>query len=180
MNPRWRRRDLAPLPLLLPQEADAALWGLRQGAMHGDPLHPSACLGFPEGPTFCRVSPQGVNLSGGQKQRVSLARAVYCDSDVYLLDDPLSAVDAHVGKHIFENVIGPKGLLKNKVPAAGAAWGLVPGLWLGHGVSPLGPLRLTGLESIFSNPTLGSLPGTAVLFSLPPLGRKKPFFMLKQ
>ncbi|XP_074052590.1 multidrug resistance-associated protein 1 [Macrotis lagotis] len=60
------------------------------------------------------IGEKGVNLSGGQKQRVSLARAVYCDSDVYLFDDPLSAVDAHVGKHIFENVIGPQGLLKNK------------------------------------------------------------------
>lgn len=56
-----------------------------------------------------------MNLSGGQKQRVSLARAVYCNADVYLCDDPLSAVDAHVGKHIFEKVIGPKGILKNKV-----------------------------------------------------------------
>ena len=58
---------------------------------------------------------QGINLSGGQKQRVSLARAVYQDADVYLLDDPLSAVDSHVGKHIFEEVIGPNGLLKDKV-----------------------------------------------------------------
>lgn len=61
------------------------------------------------------VCVQGVNLSGGQKQRVSLARAVYCDRAVYLLDDPLSAVDAHVGKHIFDQVIGPQGLLKEKV-----------------------------------------------------------------
>ena len=58
---------------------------------------------------------QGINLSGGQKQRVSLARAVYQDSDIYLLDDPLSAVDSHVGKHIFDKVLGPQGMLKNKV-----------------------------------------------------------------
>ena len=58
---------------------------------------------------------QGINLSGGQKQRVSLARAVYNNADVYLLDDPLSAVDSHVGKHIFNHVIGPEGLLRNKV-----------------------------------------------------------------
>uniref|UniRef100_A0AAX7V9V4 Multidrug resistance-associated protein 1 n=1 Tax=Astatotilapia calliptera TaxID=8154 RepID=A0AAX7V9V4_ASTCA len=60
------------------------------------------------------IGEKGVNLSGGQKQRVSLARAVYCDRTVYLLDDPLSAVDAHVGKHIFDQVIGPQGLLKDK------------------------------------------------------------------
>lgn len=59
--------------------------------------------------------PQGTNLSGGQKQRVSLARAVYSDSDVYLLDDPLSAVDSHVGKALFNDVIGPRGILKGKV-----------------------------------------------------------------
>jgi len=59
---------------------------------------------------------QGINLSGGQKQRVSMARAVYQDCDIYLLDDPLSAVDSHVGKHIFEQVISNKtGLLRNKV-----------------------------------------------------------------
>ena len=54
-------------------------------------------------------------MSGGQKQRVSLARAVYSDSDIYLLDDPLSAVDSHVGKHIFEKVIADSGLLRGKV-----------------------------------------------------------------
>ncbi|TNN71772.1 Canalicular multispecific organic anion transporter 1 [Liparis tanakae] len=56
----------------------------------------------------------GINLSGGQKQRVSLARAAYSQADIYLLDDPLSAVDSHVGKHLFDKVIGPNGLLKDK------------------------------------------------------------------
>ena len=60
------------------------------------------------------IGEKGINLSGGQKQRVSVARAVYSNRDIYLLDDPLSAVDSHVGKHIFEQVIGPQGLLKNK------------------------------------------------------------------
>ncbi|KMQ91536.1 multidrug-resistance like protein isoform e [Lasius niger] len=60
------------------------------------------------------IGEKGINLSGGQKQRVALARAVYNDSENYFLDDPLSAVDSHVGKHIFENVVGPNGLLKKK------------------------------------------------------------------
>ncbi|XP_070538846.1 ATP-binding cassette sub-family C member 5-like [Ptychodera flava] len=51
------------------------------------------------------IGEKGINLSGGQKQRVSLARALYADCDVYLLDDPLSAVDAHVGQHIFQHYI---------------------------------------------------------------------------
>ena len=63
---------------------------------------------------------QGINLSGGQKQRVSLARAVYSDADIYLLDDPLSAVDSHVGKFLFDNIIGPDGMLKNKVNTSNA------------------------------------------------------------
>ncbi|KRZ36397.1 Multidrug resistance-associated protein 1, partial [Trichinella pseudospiralis] len=60
------------------------------------------------------IGEKGVNLSGGQRQRISLARAVYQNADIYLLDDPLSAVDSHVGQHIFENVISNNGLLKNK------------------------------------------------------------------
>nr|QNH67878.1 ATP-binding cassette transporter subfamily C member 1 X2 [Brachionus rotundiformis] len=60
------------------------------------------------------IGEKGINLSGGQKQRISLARCVYADCDIYLLDDCLSAVDAHVGKHIYDNVIGSNGLLKEK------------------------------------------------------------------
>lgn len=46
---------------------------------------------------------------------MSLARAVYQQAAIYLLDDPLAAVDAHVGQHIFQHVLGPNGLLKDKV-----------------------------------------------------------------
>ena len=60
------------------------------------------------------IGEKGINLSGGQKQRVNLARSVYANKEVYYLDDPLSAVDSHVGKHIFQQVIGPKGLLNKK------------------------------------------------------------------
>uniref|UniRef100_A0A2K5PR76 ATP binding cassette subfamily C member 11 n=1 Tax=Cebus imitator TaxID=2715852 RepID=A0A2K5PR76_CEBIM len=58
------------------------------------------------------IGERGLNLSGGQKQRISLARAVYSNRQLYLLDDPLSAVDAHVGKHIFKECI--KKTLKGK------------------------------------------------------------------
>ncbi|XP_066891024.1 multidrug resistance-associated protein 1-like isoform X9 [Kogia breviceps] len=60
------------------------------------------------------IGERGVNISGGQRHRVSLARAVYSGADIYLLDDPLSAVDVHVGKQLFEKVIGSSGMLKNK------------------------------------------------------------------
>ncbi|KIR43264.1 metal resistance protein ycf1 [Cryptococcus deuterogattii 99/473] len=60
------------------------------------------------------VGEKGVSLSGGQKARICLARAVYARADIYLLDDPLAAVDSHVGRHIFDKVIGPNGLLSSK------------------------------------------------------------------
>ncbi|XP_056606564.1 multidrug resistance-associated protein 4 [Triplophysa dalaica] len=58
------------------------------------------------------IGDRGATLSGGQKARVNLARAVYQDADIYLLDDPLSAVDAEVGRHLFEQCIC--GILKDK------------------------------------------------------------------
>ena len=48
------------------------------------------------------IGDRGVTLSGGQKARIDLARALYTDADIFLLDDPLSAVDARVGRYIFD------------------------------------------------------------------------------
>ncbi|GMP73753.1 hypothetical protein CsSME_00031411 [Camellia sinensis var. sinensis] len=57
------------------------------------------------GGDLTEIGERGVNISGGQKQRVSMARAVYSNSDVYIFDDPLSALDAHVGRQVFEKCI---------------------------------------------------------------------------
>ncbi|KAH7568509.1 hypothetical protein JRO89_XS06G0008600 [Xanthoceras sorbifolium] len=57
------------------------------------------------GRDLTEIGERGVNISGGQKQRVSMARAVYSNSDVYLFDDPLSALDAHVGQQVFNSCI---------------------------------------------------------------------------
>ncbi|CAF4216107.1 unnamed protein product [Rotaria sp. Silwood2] len=60
------------------------------------------------------IGDKGINLSGGQKARISLARALYADADLYLLDDPLAAVDPNVAKKIFDQCIGPRSLLSGK------------------------------------------------------------------
>ena len=61
------------------------------------------------------IGEKGINLSGGQKQRVSIARACFSDADIFLFDDPLSAVDAHVSKSLFDNVLSSKtGMLRGQ------------------------------------------------------------------
>ncbi|KAJ2054005.1 ABC transporter C member 13 [Coemansia sp. S16] len=61
------------------------------------------------------IGERGINISGGQRARLALARTVYSRADVYILDDPLSAVDAHVKRHILDNVILSSGLLGDKL-----------------------------------------------------------------
>eukprot|EP01018_Ginkgo_biloba_P033198 Gb_05522 [translate_table: standard] len=66
---------------------------------------------FPHGDQT-EIGERGINMSGGQKQRIQIARAVYQDADIYLLDDPFSAVDAHTGTHLFEECL--MGVLNGK------------------------------------------------------------------
>ena len=57
------------------------------------------------GGDMTEIGEKGINLSGGQKARISMARALYADSDIYIFDDPISALDAHVGQNIMKNCI---------------------------------------------------------------------------
>ncbi|KAN0114469.1 P-loop containing nucleoside triphosphate hydrolase protein [Hyaloscypha variabilis] len=66
---------------------------------------------FPSG-DMTEIGERGITVSGGQKQRLNIARAIYFNADIVLMDDPLSAVDAHVGRHIMDNAIC--GLLRDK------------------------------------------------------------------
>eukprot|EP01118_Nematostelium_gracile_P016057 TRINITY_DN656_c0_g1_i1.p1 TRINITY_DN656_c0_g1~~TRINITY_DN656_c0_g1_i1.p1 ORF type:complete len:1510 (-),score=442.59 TRINITY_DN656_c0_g1_i1:26-4555(-) len=97
---------------------------LRENILFGLPFDPekyedvieAAALGpdliqLPDGDQT-EIGERGITLSGGQKQRVSIARALYSNTDIFILDDPFSAVDAHVGKHLFENAL--RGYLKGK------------------------------------------------------------------
>uniref|UniRef100_A0A668AAK9 ATP-binding cassette, sub-family C (CFTR/MRP), member 3 n=1 Tax=Myripristis murdjan TaxID=586833 RepID=A0A668AAK9_9TELE len=110
----------------VPQQAWIQNATVRDNILFGKPYNEQkyrcvleACALTPDmqvlpGGDMTEIGEKGINLSGGQRQRVSLARALYSEADIYLLDDPLSAVDAHVAKHIFDNLIGPEGALKGK------------------------------------------------------------------
>lgn len=73
-------------------------------------LHPDFAM-LPDGDQT-EIGERGITVSGGQKQRINIARAIYFNADIVLMDDPLSAVDAHVGRHIMDEAIC--GLLANK------------------------------------------------------------------
>lgn len=60
------------------------------------------CFDIANKSTVTEIGERGINISGGQKQRVNVARALYYDAEIILLDDPLSALDAHVGQALFE------------------------------------------------------------------------------
>ena len=64
------------------------------------------------------IGERGINLSGGQKQRVAVARAVYNDAELYLFDDPLSALDVNVGKHYLNVFSALKVFWRNTMPPA--------------------------------------------------------------
>ncbi|XP_075847190.1 ATP-binding cassette sub-family C member 3 isoform X2 [Microtus pennsylvanicus] len=110
----------------VPQQAWIQNCTLQENVLFGQPMRPKryqqaletcallADLDVLPGGDQTEIGEKGINLSGGQRQRVSLARAVYSDANIFLLDDPLSAVDSHVAKHIFDQVIGPEGVLADK------------------------------------------------------------------
>ena len=111
----------------VPQQAWIQNASLKDNILFGQPFRESkyreivsACQLLPDlailpAGDLTEIGEKGINLSGGQKQRLSLARACYANAKLYLLDDPLSAVDAHVAKSLYEEVLSSKtGLLRKK------------------------------------------------------------------
>uniref|UniRef100_A0A4W6CQ51 ATP-binding cassette, sub-family C (CFTR/MRP), member 2 n=1 Tax=Lates calcarifer TaxID=8187 RepID=A0A4W6CQ51_LATCA len=103
----------------VPQQAWIQNATLRDNILFGSPHEERR---FQEVIQACALGPDLELLAGGDLTEIGekvrklhhLARAAYSQADIYLLDDPLSAVDSHVGKHLFDKVIGPSGLLKDK------------------------------------------------------------------
>ncbi|CAN8026206.1 unnamed protein product [Ixodes persulcatus] len=110
----------------VPQTANVHNMSVRDNVLYGKSMNGGyyarvlqACQLYEDISTFpagdlTEVGEKGETLSGGQKQRINLARAAYHQADIYLLDDPLSALDAVVAKKVFKEVIGKKGILRSK------------------------------------------------------------------
>jgi ATP-binding cassette subfamily C (CFTR/MRP) protein 1 len=108
----------------IPQQAWLRNATLKENILFGEPLNEqrykhvldicelSDDIAMLPGGDMTEIGERGINLSGGQKQRVSIARAIYSNADIYIIDDCLSALDAYVGRKIYENVL--KGELKTK------------------------------------------------------------------
>ncbi|KAL3154179.1 hypothetical protein ABBQ32_013696 [Trebouxia sp. C0010 RCD-2024] len=103
----WIVNDSLQSNVLFGQELEDQKW---EACVHSCSLQQD--LEMLPGGVDTEIGEKGINLSGGQKQRISLARAVYADADFYIMDDPLSAVDVHVGRHIFDHCIS--GVLAKK------------------------------------------------------------------
>ncbi|XP_067143181.1 ATP-binding cassette sub-family C member 12-like isoform X1 [Centruroides vittatus] len=108
----------------VPQQSWILQTSLRENILFGHPFNSKRyyeaiyCCGLTEDVAHLpcgdqtEIGDHGANLSGGQKQRICLARALYADKEVYILDDPLSAVDYLVGRHVFQHCL--KGALRGK------------------------------------------------------------------
>lgn len=103
----WIQNATVKQNILFGKEYDEARY---REVVHAAALEPDFEI-LPHGDDT-EIGERGITISGGQKQRLNIARAAYFDADIILLDDPLSAVDAHVGNHLFEKCI--TGLLKDK------------------------------------------------------------------
>lgn len=103
----WILNDTLRNNVLFGQPFDQARWDtvIKACSLEAD-------LAVLPGGEETEIGEKGINLSGGQKQRISMARAAYADSDFVIMDDPLSAVDVHVGRHMFTSCI--KGVLKDR------------------------------------------------------------------
>ncbi|KAK9077005.1 hypothetical protein SSX86_005340 [Deinandra increscens subsp. villosa] len=115
---------ISGLKAYVPQSAWILTGNIRENILFGNPYDKKryentikACALskdfelFPTGDQT-EIGERGINMSGGQKQRIQIARAVYDDADIYLLDDPFSAVDAHTGTELFQKCL--LGMLKEK------------------------------------------------------------------
>ncbi|KAI9164467.1 hypothetical protein H9P43_008318 [Blastocladiella emersonii ATCC 22665] len=129
LNEIWKARGTVERfgsAAFVPQKAAITNCSLRQNILFGLPFVEEryrqvvrACALEPDFKVMAKgdatvIGERGVNCSGGQQARISCARAVYSDSDTFIFDDCLAAVDPHVARHMFDNILGPDGVLAGK------------------------------------------------------------------